>query len=179
MPSTKSEQESIKWWVDQQRPGREGRRDLPPAPAAARFYVTAKGFEQERARAGLVDLNAKLLEQANPPADGFGYLSLVDERCPPHVVERVKRALPLPRGARAAIVDSGRSIRAIVTGSPPGERILEFNFNREEPSFDVWVRGDWKEEIAFRNLNEAYRAARVLIDEYMGAEALAKPEFWT
>jgi hypothetical protein len=56
MPSTKSEQDSIKWWVDQQRPGREGRREGPPAPAAARFYLAAKGFEQERARAGLVDL---------------------------------------------------------------------------------------------------------------------------
>lgn len=179
MPSTKSEQESIKWWVDQQRPGREGRRENTPAPAAARFYVTAKGFEQERARAGLVDLNAKLLEQANPPVDGYGYLSLIDERCPSNVIERVKRALPLPRGARAAIIDSGRSLRAIVTGSPPGERILEFNFNRDDPSFDVWVRGDWKEEIAFRDLNEIYRAARVLIDEYMGPEALAKPEFWT
>ena len=44
MPSTKSEQESIKWWVDQQRPGREGRKDGAPAPAAARFYITAKGY---------------------------------------------------------------------------------------------------------------------------------------
>jgi hypothetical protein len=179
MPSTKSEQESIKWWVDQQKAGNDSRKGGPPAPAAARFYITAKGFEQERARAGLVDLNAKLLEAANPPEDGFGYLSLIDERCPPNVVERVKRALPLPRGGRAAIIDSGRSLRAIVTGSPPGERILEFNFNREEPTFDVWVRGDWKEEIAFRDLGEIYRAARVLIEEYMGAEALAKPEFWT
>lgn len=179
MPSTKSEQDSIKWWVDQQRPGRDGRKDGPPAPAAARFYITAKGYEQESARAGLVNLNAKLLEAANPPEGGFGYLSLIDERSPGHIVERVKRALPLPPGARAAIVDSGRSLRAIITGTPPGERILEFNFNREEPTFDVWIRSDWKEEIVFRNLGEIYRAARVLIEEYMGAEALAKPEFWT
>jgi hypothetical protein len=179
VPSNKSEQDSIKWWVDQQRPAREARRDLPPAPAAARFYVTAKGFEQEKARAGLVDLNFKLIEAANPPENGFGYLALLDERCPQTVIERVKRALPLPRGARAVIVDSGRMVRAIVTGSPPGERILEFNFNREEPTFDAWVRGEWKEEILFRNLGEIYRAARVLIEEYVGAEALAKPEFWT
>ena len=32
----------------------------------------------------------------------------------------------------------------------------------------MWVRGDWKEEIVFRNLGEIYRAARVLIEEYMG-----------
>jgi len=179
MPSNKSEQDSIKWWVDQQRPGREGRRDAPPAPAAARFYITAKGFEQERARAGLVDLNVKLLEVANPPENGFAVLRLLDERCADHIVERVKRALVLPPGGRAVIVDSGKSLRAIVTGSPPGERILEFNFNRDEPTFDVWVRGDWKEEIVFRDLGEAYRAARPLIQEYMGAEALAKPEFWT
>jgi hypothetical protein len=179
MPSTKSEQDSIKWWVDQQRPEREGRRGSAPAPAAARFYVAAKGFEQEKAHAGLVDLNAKMLASANPPENGFAVLPLLDQRCPRHVVDRVKRALPLPKGARAAIVDSGRMLRALVTGSPPGERILEFNFNREEPTFDVWVRGEWKEEVVFRNLGEAYRAARVLIDEYLGAEALAKPEFWT
>lgn len=179
MPSTKSEQESIKWWVDQQRPGREGRKDATPAPAAARFYVAARGYEQERARAGLVDLNAKLLAAADPPENGFGYLPLLDERCPPKVIERIKRAVPLPKGARAAIVDSGRTARVIITGTPPGERILEFNFNRDEPTFDVWVRGEWREEILFRDLGEIYRAARVLIEEYMGAEALAKPEFWT
>jgi len=179
MASDKSEQDSIKWWVDQQRPGREGRRESVPAPSAASFYMAAKGFEQERARAGLVDLNAKLLEAANPPENGFSVLCLVDERVAPNVIERVKRAIPLPKGARAAIIDSGRSLRAIVAGTPVGERVLEFNFNREEPSFDVWVRGDWKEEVMFRDLGEAYRAARVLIEEYMGAEALAKPEFWT
>lgn len=178
MSSTKSEQESIKWWVDQQRSG-EGRKDGPPAPAAARFYITAKGFEQERARAGLVDLNLKLLESANPPENGFATLSLLDERAPHNVIERIKHALPLPKGARAAIIDSGRMVRAIVTGMPPGERVLEFNFNRDEPTFDVWVRGDWKEEIVFRDLGEIYRAAPVLIEEYMGREALAKPEFWT
>ncbi len=179
MPSTKSEQESIKWWVDQQRPGREGRVDTRHAPAAARFYISAKGYEQERARAGLVDLNMKLLEEANPPERGFAVLHLLDERCAPNVIDRVKRALPLPAGARAAIVDSGRTVRAILTGTPAGERILEFNFNRDEPTFDVWVRGDWKEEIVFANLGEIYRAARVLIGEYMSPEAIAAPELWT
>ena len=104
MPSTKSEQDSIKWWVDQQRPGREGRREGPPAPAAARFYLAAKGFEQERARAGLVDLNAKLLEAANPPENGFSVLHLVDERCPERVegrgvVELLFKELPLLPGS--------------------------------------------------------------------------------
>jgi hypothetical protein len=179
MPSNKTEQESIKWWVDQQRPGREGRVDTRHAPAAARFYISAKGYEQERARAGLVDLNMKLLEEANPPEGGFSVLHLLDERCPPNVIDRVKRALPLPAGGRAAIIDSGRTVRAIVTGTPPGERLLEFNFNRDEPSFDVWVRGDWKEEIMFRDLGEIYRAARVLIGEYMSPEALAAPDLWT
>ena len=158
-----------------------GLRVVPPAGAdlEAEVEELLLEFAYERARAGLVDLNAKLLEAANPPENGFSVIHLIDERCPEQVIERVKRALPLPQGARAAIVDSGRSLRAIVTGAPPAERILEFNFNREEPTFDVWVRGDWKEEILFRNLGEIYRAARVLIEEYMGSEALAKPEFWT
>ena len=182
MASEKSQnpQDSIKWWVDQGKPTRgERSKDGASAPAAARFYVTAKGYEQEQARAGLVDLNMKLITQANPPADGFGYLNLIDERSSPGLLERVKRALPLPKGARAVIVDSGRMVRVILTGNPVGERILEFNFNRDEPTFDVWVRGDWKEEIHFRNLGELYRAAPRLIQQYMGAEALAKPEFLT
>ena len=178
MPSDQNAHDSIKWWVDQQRPGREGRKEATPAPAAARFYITARGYEQDRARNGLIDLNVKLLEQANPEAGAFGYLTLNDERSPQHVLDKIRRALPLPRGGRAVLVDSGRMVRVILTADPPGERILEFNFNRDEPTFDVWVRGDWKEEIVFRNLGEMYRAARRLIDRYTGAEALAKPEFW-
>ncbi|MGH7822558.1 MAG: hypothetical protein ACREQ9_22585 [Candidatus Binatia bacterium] len=179
MASEKGGQDSIKWWVDHTKSGRERSKDEPPPPAAARFYVTARGYDQERARAGLVDLNTKFLHEANPPANGFGYLNLIDEPSPPHILDKVKRSVRLPEGARAVIVDAGKMLRVIVTGNPVGERILEFNFNRSEPSFDVWVRGEWKEEIVFRDLAELYRSIPKLVERYMGAEALAKPEFLT
>lgn len=178
MPSEKGGQDSIKWWVDHAKTGRES-KGQPPPPAAARFYVTARGYEQDHARDNLTDLNRKLLAEGEPPEDGFGYLNLIDERSPKHILEKVRRSIPLPDGARALIVDSGKMLRVIVTGTPVGERILEFNFNRKEPSFDVWVRDDWKEEIVFRDLKALYRAIPRLIDRYMGAEALAKPEFLT
>jgi hypothetical protein len=179
MASEKGGQDSIKWWVDHAKSGRERSRDEPPPPAAARFYVTARGYDQDRARAGLVDLNLKLLQESNPPENGFAYVNLIDEPSPQHVLEKVKRAVSLPERARAVIVDAGKMIRVIVTASPVGERILEFNFNRHEPSFDVWIRGDWKEEILFRDLGELYRSISRLIERYMGREALAKPEFLT
>ena len=179
MGNEKNPQESIKWWVDQGKPTRERSKDGPPPPTGARFYVTAKGYEQDQARDGLVDLNLKLIAKANPPENGFAYLNLIDERSSPAFLDKVKRALPLPKGARAVIVDSGRMVRVILTGNPVGERVLEFNFNRDEPTFDVWVRGDWKKEILFRSLTGLYRMAPRLIEEYMGAAALAKPEFLT
>lgn len=179
MPSEKGGQDSIKWWVDHAKSGRERSKDEPPPPAAARFYVAARGYDQERARSGLVDLNLKLLHESNPPPNGFGYLNLIDEPSPPHILEKVKRSFVLPEGARAVVVDAGKMVRVIVTGSPVGERVLEFNFNRHEPSFDAWVRGEWKEEILFRDLPELYRSIPKLVERYMGAEALAKPEFLT
>jgi hypothetical protein len=178
MPSEKKEPESPKWWIDQSRAGTEAKRgdDLPPA--IARFYVTTKGYEQERARSGLVDTNLKLLTEANPEVGEFGYLSFIPERAPAEVIERIKRSLPLPENARAVIVDSGRAVRVIVTGTPVGERILEFNFNRGEPSFDAWIGADWKEEKVFRNLGELHRRSASLLGRYLSPEALAKRELF-
>jgi hypothetical protein len=179
MPSEKGGQDSIKWWVDHTKAGQERARPEPAPPAGARFYVTARGYEQDAARSGLVDLNLKLLVECDPPAGELGYLNFIEEPSPPHHIEKIRRSIPLPPGGRGVIVDAGRMARVIITGDPVGERILEFNFNRHEPSFDVWIRGDWKEEILFPNLAELYRAIPRLIERYMGAEALAKPEFLT
>lgn len=179
MASEKGGQDSIKWWIDQGKATGQRPKGAPTPPAGARFYVTAKGYEQDHARAGLVDLNMKLLTEGNAPENGFGYLNPNEEPSPPAILEKVKRALPLPKDARGVIVDAGRMVRVILTGKPLGERILEFNFNRDEPTFDVWVHGDWKQEIVFRDLGELYRRAAALIEQYMGPQALAKPEFLT
>ena len=65
----------------------------------------------------------------------WGYVALVEQKSPPAEIGKVKRALLLPPDARAVLVDSGLSLRVIVTGTPVGERLLEFNFI-EEASFD-------------------------------------------
>ena len=179
MPSEKNANDSPKWWIDTSRASTEGRKGDNIPPAIARFYVTTKGYEQERARSGLVDLNLKLVTEANPNDGELAYVSLISERTPTEVIEKVRRSLPLPPGARGVIVDSGRMVRAIITGTPVGERILEFNFNRGEPSFDVWVSGDWKEERVYRGLNELYRRAADMLAKYLSPEAIAKAERFT
>lgn len=175
MPGEKTE--SPKWWVDQSKVARESQKGSPLPPALARFYVTTRGYEQDRARSGLVDLNLKLLSAVDPAPGEIGYLNLIEERSPAALIDKVKRAVPLPPNARGVLVDAGRMMRVILTGEPFGERVLEFNFNKGEPSFDVWIRGEWKEEIVFRNLGELYRRTRGLVDRYLGRDAVAAPEF--
>ena len=180
MPSEKDANDSPKWWIDTSRASTtEGRKSDAIPPAIARFYVTTKGYEQERARSGLVDLNLKLLMEANPEDGQLAYMPLIGERAPNDVIERIRRTLRLPPGARGVIVDSGRMVRAIVTGTPVGERILEFNFNRGDPSFDVWVGNDWKEERVYRGVNELHRRIPELLAKYLSPEALAKRELFT
>ncbi|MGH7804333.1 MAG: hypothetical protein ACREQJ_08285 [Candidatus Binatia bacterium] len=178
MPSEKNANDGPKWWIDTSRASTEGRRDDSIPPAIARFYVTTKGYEQDRARAGLVDLNLKILREANPEEGELAYLPMIAERAPADVVERIRRTLRPPPGARGVIVDSGRMVRAILTGTPVGERILEFNFNRGDPSFDVWVANDWKEERVYRGVNELHRRAAELIAKYLSPEAMAKRDFF-
>lgn len=179
MPSDQTANDPAKWWIDQSKVDQKTPRKEATASYGAHFYRSAEGYEQERARSGLTDLNRKLLAEANPSENELAYLNLIDERSPEKRLERIRRAVPLPEGARAVLVDAGKMARVIVTGSPIGERILEFNFNRGEPTFDAWIRDEWKEEILFDDLNELYREAPKLIERYFSPEALAEPEFLT
>lgn len=178
MPSDGQANDSPKWWIDQSKAGEGSKRRGSDAPYGARFYRSAAGYEQERARSNLTDLNKKLLMEGDPPEGGFAILRLIDEQAPSQWIENAKRTLRLPPEGRALLVDSGRSVRAIVTGTPPGERILEFNFNKAQPSFDAWVRDEWREEIVFRSLGEMRRRAPELIERYLGAAALAERELF-
>ena len=67
-------------------------------------------------------------------------------------------------------------MRVIVTGTPVGERILEFNFT-QEASFDCWVRGEWVREELFTDPQELLRQAARLLDKYLG-EPAAESERW-
>jgi hypothetical protein len=93
-------------------------------------------------------------------------MPLTEQRSSKEHVERVKRSLRLPRGGRGVLVDSGTSLRAIVTGRPFGERVVEFTLGGDS-SLDVWSRGEWIAEKVFRSRERALREAPHLIARYL------------
>lgn len=156
-----------RWWVDQGKDAAGRPIERPPAQFGGRFFRTGTGFEQERARLRLTDSNLKWLEEAAPPAGGWATVHvLADDRAPEGRIERAKAALGPPRGSRGVLVDSGTSLRAIVTGEPVGERLVEVRLG-EESSFDAWVHGEWVREVLFRGWDDALRRAPALVREYL------------
>jgi hypothetical protein len=156
-----------RWWVDQGKDASGRPIERPPAQFGGRFFRTGDGFEQERARIRLTDSNLKWFEETNPPADGWAVVRMLGaERLAEARIERAKKVLPLPAGGRGVLVDSGTSLRAILTGQPVGERLIEIRLG-DESSFDAWVHGEWVREELFRDLEDAHRRAPALVREYL------------
>lgn len=155
-----------RWWVDTDK-----RKETPHPtrpPVGSRFFDIGYEFDQEQAKQRLTDVNLKLLAEGAPPPNEWRLLRLVpNESVPDGQIERIKRRLPLPPGARGVIVDSGRSARFVLTGDPVGERVLEFTLGKAS-SFDCWIRGDWIREESFRDLDDALRRARRIVFHYLG-----------
>lgn len=170
--STRGESEPTvhdRWWVDSDETKAAAtaavNRDRPPI--GSRFFDIGYEFDQERAKHRLTDVNLKLLDEAKPAPNEWRVLRMVaNESVPAREIERIKRRLPLPPGARGVIVDSGRSARFVLTGDPVGERVLEFTLG-EASSFDCWIRGDWVREESFRDLDDALRRARRIVFQYL------------
>jgi hypothetical protein len=163
-----------RWWVDSAT-GAKRRGPTPPSERPTppivgdRFFAVGRGFDQDRARARLTDSNLNLLREANPPEDGWAYLAMTDEHSPEDWLERVRRAIRLPRGSRGVLVDSGASLRAIVTGQPFGERVVELTFGGDS-SLDVWAGGEWVAERVFRSRERALREAPHLVARHLRTE---------
>jgi len=154
-----------RWWVDQGKDGQP--MDRPPAQFGNGFFRSAAGFHQERAQRRLTDLNLKWFDEAQAEPGTWKIVhALEKERFPPQRLEKVKNALPLPATARGVLVDSGSSVRAIITGDPPGERLVEVRLG-DESSFDAWVRGEWVREAIFRSFDEGLRRTPALVREYL------------
>ena len=166
-----------RWWVEQGKSRERVKPEDRQAPAGAVFFRSVEGYDQEQARENLTDLILKLLAQGNPAPGEWAYLPLLEERCPAKEIERVKRALPLPAEARGVLVDSSLSLRAIITGSPVNERVLEFNFI-DEASFDCWIRGDWVCEKVFNGKHELLQRAADLLHRYMEKDPAAGEKFF-
>jgi len=155
-----------RWWVDHGKTRERVKPEERQAPAGAVFFRSVENYDQEQARENLTDLNLKLLAQGSPAPGEWAYLPLLTERCSPKELEKIKRALPLPADARGVLVDSGASLRAIVTGTPANERILEFNFI-EDASFDCWIKGEWVCEMVFSDKRELLQKAADLLCRYL------------
>lgn len=160
-----------RWWIET-TPKQRPKAPVAPGPAGSGFFTVAHDFEQDRARERLTDNNLKLLQQANPPEGGWGYVQLAETTYPARELERIKQLIDLPPYARGAIMDSGRTIRVLLTGSPIGERILELALG-ETPSFDCWVDGEWVREALFDDVNVAVKALREFISEYLSPAGIA------
>jgi len=143
--------------------------------AGTRFFRAGLGYDQDRARERLTDNNLKILLAAQPPDGGWAYVELGGGRHPHRDQERIRRSFNLPPYARAVLVDSGRVVRVLVTGTPLGERILEFSLGFA-PSFDCWLRDEWVEERVFRTPADAIKASGKLIRQYLSPEAIAHSE---
>ncbi len=164
-----------RWWVDMGSARRKSERTEPteggekPGPTwvmGSRLFRTDEGFDPDRARSHLSGSNLEWLREANPPENGWAYLKLTDDRPREDVVERVRKAIRLPRGARAVLLDSGPMLRAIVTGMPIGERVCEISLG-SECCLDAFVRGEWVCERVFRGREQALREVPDLLEHYL------------
>jgi hypothetical protein len=168
-----------RWWVDTGDKSKRAQKAAPPvpvekeaAPVGSRLYRSAVGFDQETARARLTDLNMKLLVEANPPEGGWGYVQLAETPFSEREREKIQSRVNLPGYARGAVIDGGRSLRLLFTGTPIGERILDLALT-EVPSFDCWILGDWVREEVFENQRHALGRIRRLIEEFLSPEGIA------
>lgn len=164
-----------KWWVDKTGVDKAPEAKPLPGPAGSKFFAAGRDFDQEKARERLTDANLKLIETASPSEGNWSYVQLADTPYPERELDRIKNLVALPAYARGVIVDCGRSVRLLVTGTPSGERLLELTLG-EEPSFDCWIRGEWVGEGVFKDAERALASLRGYIDEYLSPEGVARRE---
>jgi len=166
-----------RWWVD--LGGKEKFKVTRPAgpagPAGSQFFTVAHDFEQERARDRLTDNNLKILMAADPQEGAWSAVRLAETSYPERELDQIKRLVNLPPYARGVIVDCGRSIRILVTGTPIGDRLLEMALG-DAPSFDCWVHQEWVQEALFDDADKAIRALQRFIRQYLLPENIARYE---
>ncbi len=164
-----------RWWVDAGDKKRERAATPPVSTVGRRFYRSGDGFDQDKARTRLSDNNRRLLEEANPADGEWAYMLLVDKPHNQQNRDRILAQVPLPSYARGVLVDCGRTLRMLVTGTPIGERILDLTLV-DSPSFDCWIEGDWVRERVFRDQRSALGAMRRFIPEILSPEGIAAGE---
>lgn len=158
-----------RWWVDSGT--RKNRHSTPPAarevePIVGSLFAVGADFDESRAQKTLTNSNLNFIEEANPSEGTWEYMLVSETPSSPQRLARIKRFLRIPKWARGVLVDSGTSVRAIATGSPIGDRVIELTIGSQS-SFDAWRRGEWVREKTFRSRDRALREASGLIHRYL------------
>jgi len=161
-----------RWWVDTGDKKRERQAAVPRPPVGSRLYRSGAGFDQDVARTRLTDNNLRLLREANPAEGQWGYLLLAEKPHREQNRQRICEQVPLPPYAHGVVVDCGRILRLLITGTPFGERILDLTLG-EPPSFDAWIAGDWVRERVFRDQRSALGGLRRYIAEFLSPDGIA------
>src|SRR5574341_621914 len=159
--------EETKWWIDR-KAVKEREKPAEPIKGIIEKWVfeLLKNYNQDEAAKNLVDINLKIFKGLNVEPGKWGYYSLDVGTYPPDKLEKIKAALPLPRGARGIVIDAGYSVRVMITGEPVGERYIDLNFV-DAPSLDYWVNGQLMEERVFSNIGEALKRIRPDLPSYL------------
>lgn len=167
-----------RWWVDRDRKersraARSGEGAVRRNSIDRRFFRSGDGYDQDRAHARLTDINRKILEEANPVPGTWAYLPLAERPFASEDRDRILKRLELPSFVYGVCVDSGKTLRFILTTHPVGARIVELVLGRN-PSLDVWIDGEWVHESVFSDREAALRAFPEVLARYLSPEAIAR-----
>ena len=160
--------QEVKWWIDTgtKRQPEDGSQREPKGVIERWAFELLKDYRQERALQNIVDINGQALRELSGNEDRWVYLSLGVGEFPQKRLNYIKDSLRMPRYARALAIDAGYSIRVLMTGNPPGDKVLDVNFT-ESPSMDYWINGELVEEQMFRSIEDALKRLRNSVHRYL------------
>ena len=168
--------QEVKWWIDTGTKRQPDGSEREPIGVIERWaFELLKDYRQERALQNIVDINGQVLREFDTNEDRWVYLSLGVGEFPAKRLDHIKDSLRIPRYARALAIDAGYSIRVLLTGDPPGEKVLDINFT-DAPSLDYWINRELIEEQMFRSVDDALKRLRNSVHRYLRkspAETLA------
>ena len=159
--------QEVKWWIDTGNKQQSETDERVPKGVIERWaFDLLKDYRQERALQNIVDINGQVLRELGNNEERWVYVSLGVGEFPPKRLNYIKDSLRIPRYARALAIDAGYSIRVLITGNPPGEKVLDINFT-EAPSMDYWINRELIEEQMFRSIEDALKRLRNSIHRYL------------
>ncbi len=159
--------QEVKWWIDTGTKQRSETGERVPIGVIEHWaFELLKDYRQERALQNIVDINGQALRELANNDDRWVYLSLGVGEFPQKRLNYIKDSLRIPRYARGLAIDAGYSVRVLITGNPPGDKVLDINFT-EAPSMDYWNCGELIEEQMFRSVDDALKRLRNSIHRYL------------